>query len=234
MIVPDGQESGDYHIVATVGSSVSDDTALTVTGPPDPAGISPDKDSVDLGGDEFARTVTVGGFGFVPQTSGRVSILDGAPGSGGTELVGIDVTITDSGIFQGAALVVPQTATAGDYHIVAVIGDITVDENALTVTGSGQPAMDIPANLASGTATVDTIPVSWDAVATPVAAESYVVRWAPTGTETWTERDPVTTNSDTVDGLTADGSYDIAVKAQATGHTDSEWSPAITADTTAA
>jgi hypothetical protein len=230
LVVPAGQAAGEYHLVGTVGTAGSDNTTITVTVAATPA-IVADKTTVDSGGDEAERTVSVTGTGFTASATGTVAIHPGAPGSGGTAIVSQPVTTDAAGAFTATALIVPASQAAGDYHIVATVTVSSSDDTALAVTLAAQ--MDAPTNVAAGTVTTTTIPLTWDAVTTPVAAEGYIVRHAPTGTTTWTERPVVATAADTIDGLTANTGYDIQVKAQATDHTDSDWSVLITATTAA-
>lgn len=85
-----------------------------------------------------------------------------------------------------------------------------------------------PANLAAGTPTATTMPLSWDAA---VGADTYTVAWSPAGAGTWTEIPSIATTNTTVPALTAGTSYDFRVKTVANGMTDSAWSGTITAAT---
>ena len=150
VVIPEGTAAGAYHIVATVDVVTSDDTPLTITSGAGAPAIVADKDSVDGTGDETERTVTVAGSGFPANTAGTVSIMTGAPGSGGTTVgTPADVTTDATGAFLGAAVIVPEGTAAGDYHIVATVGDATSDDTALTVTGAEPVPTVIP-----GTTTV--------------------------------------------------------------------------------
>ena len=194
IVVPEGTAPGDYHIVATIDLAVSDDTALTVTGPaPDPV-LSPDKTTVDVTGDDIDRTITVAGGQFPADTAGTVTLMTGAPGSGGTA-VGepADVTTDSNGGFVGAAVVVPEGTEAGDYHIVGVFGDATSDNTAITVTGSDpgpdpEVSPDVTEVAAGGTITVT-------GSGFPADTAGYVGLYDTTGTEIGTGAE-VTTDSD--------------------------------------
>lgn len=87
-----------------------------------------------------------------------------------------------------------------------------------------------PTGVAIGTPTATALPVTW--TASP-GATGYVVRWAPEGTTTWTERPPVTALTDTITGLTASTAYDVQVRADGPDATESAWSTVVTGTTTA-
>lgn len=136
LVVPEGQAAGDYHILTSGAIGVSDNTALTVTATVTGT-LTLDKDTVDSAGDEAARTVSVTGASLPANEAGRVSIMTGAPGSGGTEVVGADVTADATGNLAATPLIVPAAQAAGDYHVMGVFSDVTIDDNALTVTSGG-------------------------------------------------------------------------------------------------
>jgi hypothetical protein len=100
-------------------------------------------------------------------------------------------------------------------------------------TESSLPELAVPANLATGTMTTTTAPLTWDAVADAV---SYHVQYKQTSAGTWTDfgTEPVTPST-TVTGLTASTSYDFRVRANADNveFSDSDFSAAVTASTTA-
>lgn len=85
-----------------------------------------------------------------------------------------------------------------------------------------------PANLAAGTSTTTTVPLSWDAA---VNADTYTVAWSPAGAGTWTEIPMIAGTSTTVTGLTVGTLYDFRIKSVATGFADSGWSATITDST---
>lgn len=233
LIVPLDQAEGDYHVLGVFDAVTVDENPLTITGGADEPVLTADKTTLDSTGDEVERTVAVSGENFEPSTAGTVSINEGAPESGGDLVVSEEVTTDADGAFEAVDLIVPPGQIAGDYHILGTVGETVSDDTALEITGGAGPVMDEPTNVAEGTVTDTTIPLTWDAVTTPVAAETYIVRYTLTGTEDWVERDPVATAEDTIDELTADTAYDIQVKAQAADHTDSAWSTVITATTAA-
>ena len=137
LTVPAETAAGDYLLRGTVGDVTSPDVTVTVTETPAPApalGVVPD--TVDSAGDEAARTVTVAGENFPAETAGRIGVHEGAPGSGGAEVVGADVTTDTAGAVEDTALIIPEAQAPGDYHVQGVFGDVTVDDVAFTVTGA--------------------------------------------------------------------------------------------------
>lgn len=143
LVVPAGTAPGDLALRATVGTSTSPDVTVTVTAAAEPV-ITADKDTVDSAGDEAARTVTVSGTGFPVDLAGRVSIMTGAPGSGGTEVVGADVTTDATGVLPSTPLVVPAGQAAGDYHVHAEYTGVVVDDVPLTVTAPAPTPTVVP------------------------------------------------------------------------------------------
>lgn len=158
LIVPENQAAGDYHIHAEYTGVTVDDIALTVTKTPVPE-LTADKTTVDSTGDETERTVTIDGTDLPATTAGRVSLLPGAPGSGGTEITGVDVTSDATGAFTGAVLVVPADQAAGDYHITGDFGAATIDDLALEITATPPPEPEVTPDAttieAGATLTVD-------------------------------------------------------------------------------
>jgi hypothetical protein len=100
-------------------------------------------------------------------------------------------------------------------------------------TESSLPELAVPANLATGTMTSTTAPLTWDAVANAV---DYHVQYKETSSGTWLDwaPDPAGTST-TVTGLTASTSYDFRVRANADdiSFSDSDYSAAVTDSTTA-
>lgn len=100
-------------------------------------------------------------------------------------------------------------------------------------TESSLPELAVPANLATGTMTTTTAPLTWDAVANAV---DYHVQYKATSSGTWLDwaPDPVGTST-TVTGLTASTSYDFQVKANGDNiaFSDSDYSATVTDSTTA-
>lgn len=173
------------------------------------------------------RTVTIAGEGFPASTSGTVAIATGVPGAYGTTVVVTAATTNASGIFTGVDLVVPLDTADGDYHIEAMFASIGDLAEALTIINN---PLAVPGSFASPSQTDTTVDLSWAAV---VNADTYVVRWAPTGTMTWTELAPVATLTDTVTGLSASTTYDFQVKAEGAGFSDSPWTATLTQATDA-
>lgn len=148
--VPAETEPGTYHLVlsgaptASGGRVVIDNTTITVGGTPTEPVIEADKTTVDASGDETERTVTVTGSGFPASTAGRVSINTGAPGTGGTEVVGADVTTGADGTIAATPLIVPVDQAEGDYHIHAEYTGAVTDDLPLTITaGPVGPTLEI-------------------------------------------------------------------------------------------
>lgn len=128
-------------------------------------------------------------------------------------------------------------STGYDVQVRAVGDGTTTGDSpwSSTVTGTTTAAptpLPVPAGLAVGTPTATTLPMSWTAA---VGATQYMLRWAPTGTTTWTERPAVSATNDTITGLTASTGYDVQVKSVGNGTTtaDSAWSSTVTGTTTA-
>lgn len=102
-----------------------------------------------------------------------------------------------------------------------------------STTDSALPPVATPTNLATGTATATTMPLSWDAV---TGATAYHVQYKATASGTWLDfaTEP-TSPSTTVTGLTASTSYDFRVLAEGNGTTtsDSDYTAPVTGSTTA-
>jgi hypothetical protein len=231
---PDAGSANKVYTVAGPGTVTITDEAiggesrtLNFTVPLDLTTVVPTPASVDSAGNLAARTISVAGEGFPPSTNGTVAIATGAPGAYGVTLVAVGATTNSAGIFTGVSVVVPVDADAGAYHLESTFGDIADLDAALTITNTGLAA---PTGLASPSQTATTVTLTWSAA---TDAEEYVVRWAPAGSGTWTERPAVAALTDTVTGLTASTSYDFQVKSQAEGMSDSPWSTTLTQATTA-
>ena len=96
------------------------------------------------------------------------------------------------------------------------------------------PAPPAPTNLAAGTATDSSVPLSWSAVAN---ATKYRVEYRASGTSGWTtDDDRLTVMSHTVDELICETAYEFGVSAFGDGTTHlAQWSaPATTSATTGA
>lgn len=219
--------TGPGTVTVTDESSGGAAVTLSYTVPLSATTVTAVPVEIDSAGDAAARTTTVSGQGFPASQQGTVAIATGAPGAYGTSVTIASATTNASGAFTGVALTVPVDLDAGDYHVEAVFGSVGDLATALTVVNTELVA---PTGLASPSQTAGAVDLSWDAVP---AAEAYVVRWSPAGTENWTELEPVTTLSATVAGLAAETAYDFQVKATAAGSTDSPWSDSLTQSTTA-
>lgn len=101
------------------------------------------------------------------------------------------------------------------------------------VTGTASQQLATPADLAAGTPTATTMPLTWTAVPN---ATAYHVQYKLTSAGTWTDFTPNPTAANaTVTGLTASTSYDFRVLAvgDGAGFTDSAYAAPVTESTTA-
>ena len=103
--------------------------------------------------------------------------------------------------------------------------EFTQNETATVISSYDQPA-----NLAKGTATTTTMPLTWTAV--PLA-DKYDVQYKTHVATTWTDFTPDPTSpAATVTGLTTGTSYDFRVRASNTaGTVTGPWSSILTAST---
>lgn len=224
-----------YTAGTTSGSVTVTDEAIggesitrTFTVPLQDTTVSATPSSIDSAEPVAAdRTVTVAGSGFPASTAGTVAIATGAAGAYGTTVVSTAAVTNASGIFTGIELIVPLDTADGSYHIEAMFASIGDLDEPLTIINN---PLDQPVNLASPAQTDTTVDLTWDAV---LNADQYVMRWALTGSETWTETAPVLTNAGTVTGLAPSTTYDFQVKAEAVGFSDSPWSATLTQATDA-
>lgn len=173
--VPADAPEGEYHLVLSGGAVMINSTGVTVGGvtPTEPA-IMASPTTIDSSGDEASRTVTVDGENFPASLAGRISIMTGAPGSGGTEVVGADVTTDATGVLPSTPLIVPAGQAAGDYHVHAEYAGVTVDDVALTVTTT--PV--VP----EITATPDTVDSAGDETARTITVDGVGFAAATAGT----------------------------------------------------
>lgn len=228
-----GSDSKVYTVAGAATVTITDEAiggdsiTLNFTVPLSLTNVESTPDTVDSSGDAASRTITIAGEGFPANTGGTVALATGAPGAYGTTVVSTGATTNAAGIFTGAVLVVPLDTDAGDYHLEVSFAAVADLQTAITITNAGLVA---PTGLASPSQTATAVNLTWNAVPD---AEEYVVRWAPTGTETWTEVAPVAVTNGSVTGLTASTTYDFQVKATAVGMTDSSWSTTLTQATTA-
>lgn len=219
--------AGPGTVTITDEAIGGDSVTLNYTVPLDQTTVVPTPNTADSAGTAAERTISVAGEGFPANMAGTVAIATGMPGGFGTTVVSTSATTNAAGIFTDVDVVVPSDTAAGDYHLEVRFDSIVDLSAAITLTNT---ELEAPTSLASPSQTSTTVTLTWDAV---TDAETYVVRSSPAGAETWTERAPVATLTDTVSGLTALTSYDFQVKAQAVGSTDSPWSTTLTQATTA-
>jgi len=118
-------------------------------------------------------------------------------------------------------------ATAYRFQVKAQAPGWADSDWSTILTQSTDAALTAPTGLASPSQTTTTIDVSWNAVP---QATGYTVEWSPAGAGTWTPETSATT-SYTITGLNADTSYDIRVKATASGLADSPYSTTLTEST---
>jgi Fibronectin type III domain len=118
---------------------------------------------------------------------------------------------------------------------------ITINETATPISGTALtiPALqNPPTNLAAGSPTSTTVPLTWTAATngTPAATDYKVQRrtaftdWADVADANLTSR---TTTGATVTGLTASTQYQFRVRAVTVTNGNSDWTAAVTATTTA-
>lgn len=100
--------------------------------------------------------------------------------------------------------------TPSGWVIVANLAD--ADVSGINPNGCAEVAA--PANLASGTETATTLPLTWDAV---TGATRYLVRWKTAAATTWNSV-WVTSPARTITGLTASTTYNITVQAEVGGY----------------
>ena len=118
--------------------------------------------------------------------------------------------------------------TSYKFRVLAHASGWTDSAWSADLTQSTAAALIAPANLAAGTPTTTTMPLTWDAA---VNADTYTVAWSPAGAGTWTEIPAIATTSTTVTGLTVGTNYDFRIKTVAAGFVDSGWSTTLTEST---
>jgi hypothetical protein len=166
----------------------------------------------------------------VPGASGYEVQVREATGDWGAATTVTDPTYALTGLTAGTAYQVRVRAIGEGGYVPSLYAVAAFSTTGDTPVPEPLPA---PTGLAAGTATATDIPLTWTAVA---GADGYVVRWAPTGTTTWTSLPVTAETSATITGLTASTGYDIQVQAQdSTGAAEpSPFSATVTATTAAA
>ena len=146
---------------------------------------------------------------------------------GGTDAVSFDLDTATGQLQTLAALDYEAKPT---YEVTIEVSDSNGGSASITVTISVGDLVDTPpapANLAAGTATATSVPLSWDAV---TGAAKYRVEYRATDTDTetvtWTTDDEtLTTTTHTVDELTCGAAYAFQVSTYGDGTTHvAEWS----------
>lgn len=79
------------------------------------------------------RTIKVTGAVFPAGETGTVSLMTGAPGSGGDVVTSSPATIDAEGSLPEVALIVPRAQERGDYHLVAAFGSETSDDTPIAI-----------------------------------------------------------------------------------------------------
>ena len=223
LVIPAGTAAGDYTVTITVELETGT-TPLTVTAPapplPTPTGLTAGAITDTSIAVSWAASAGADGYVVEYRASGAT------PWTARPLTAALTDTIT--GLTAGTEYEI--RVTAHDSTGAASPSAPSAAINA-TTTGGVLPPLTAPTGLAVGTPTDTTLPVTWEE---RLGAVGYVVRWAPTGTTTWTERTQVTALTDTITGLTAGQGYDIQVKAigDGTTNTDSPYSATVTGTTT--
>ena len=146
---------------------------------------------------------------------------------GGTDADDFDLVTTTGQLQTRAALDYEMEPT---YEVTITVSDDEDGSATITVTINVGDLVDTPpapANLAAGTATATSVPLSWDAV---TGAAKYRVEYRATDTDmetvTWTtDEDTLTTATHTVDELICGTAYAFQVSTYGDGTTHTaEWS----------
>lgn len=173
-------------------------------------------------------------------TPSTVDLSWSAPGSGGAvDSYTVQYRNTGGAGWNTAAAGVPGTSyqvtglsalTQYDFQVFAhnAAGDGPPSALANATTTIAVPGP--PTGLTAGTATASTIPLSWTAPVSGGAAASYLARWSPHSSNTWTQSSTISGTSFTVTGLTANTSYDFEVQAGNVAG-NSAWTAPVTAAT---
>src|SRR5690606_4327043 len=134
VIVPADRAAGDYHLLGGDGTLTADANAITVTGAAPEAAITTDKATISVAGDETARTFNPSGTGFPANATVTIGLYPGAPGSGGTMIIGEDQTADAQGAVAAFPMIVDAGQAPGDYHVMATAGEVVVDNTPMTIT----------------------------------------------------------------------------------------------------
>ncbi|MCY3913922.1 MAG: cadherin domain-containing protein [Chloroflexi bacterium] len=142
---------------------------------------------------------------------------------GGTDAASFDLDTATGQLQTSAAL---DYEAQAEYEVIITASDNHGDSSSITVTITVGDLVDsppAPANLAPGTVTASTVPLSWDAV---TGAAKYRVEYRVTDAETWTTDDEtLTTATHTVDELYCGTAYEFQVSTYGDGTTHTaEWS----------
>lgn len=215
VIVPSDTAEGDYHFEVSFGAIVDLAAAMTITNTEliAPTGLASPS--------QTATTVTLT-WTAVPEA--ETYAVRSSPAGAGTWSERPPVAaLTDT--------VVGLTAsTSYDFQVKAEAVGSTDSPWSTTFTQSttAQPVLAAPANPATGTPTTTEIPFSWDAVTN---AETYTVEYRISPAGAWTSIAGIATTNTTVTGLDPNTTYDLHVKAVASGFTDSPFSATVTEST---
>lgn len=215
VVVPADTDAGDHHLEVTFGDIGDLDAALTITntGLEAPAGLaSPSQTATTV---ELTWSASVGAEEYVVRWS---------PAGAGTWTERPPVAVLTDTVTGLTAL------TSYDFQVKATAMGMTDSAWSTTLTQSttAQPVLATPTNPAAGTPTTTTIPFSWDAV---TDAETYTVDWRINPAGAWTSIAGIATTNTTVTGLDPNVTYDLRVKAVASGFTDSAYTTPVTATT---
>jgi hypothetical protein len=215
LVVPFDTDAGAYHLEVTFGdiADLSAAVTMTNTGLVAPAGLaSPSQTATSVtltwsaaaGAEEYAVRWSPAGMGTWTERTPVAALTD-----------------TVTGL---------TASTSYDFAVKSMADGMTDSAWSATFTQAttAQPTLDAPANPAAGTPTTTEIPFSWDAV---TDAETYTVEWRVNPAGPWTPITGIATTNTTVTGLDPNTTYDLRVKAVASGFTDSAYSTVVTEST---
>jgi hypothetical protein len=217
VVVPSDSAAGDYHLEVSFGAIVDLSEAITLTNTEltAPTGLASPS--------QTPTTVTLT-WTAVPEA--ETYVVRRSPAGVGTWTERPPVAaLTDT--------VTGLTASTNyDFQVKAQAVGSTDSPWSTTFTQAtpAQPVLDAPLNPATGTPTTTEIPFSWDAV---TDAETYTVEYRISPAGAWTSISGIATTSTTVTGLDPNTTYDLHVKAVASGFTDSPFSATVTESTDA-
>lgn len=215
IVVPFDTDAGAYHLEVTFGDIANLEAGLTITntGLLPPAGLaSPSQTATSVtltwsaatGADEYAVRWSPAGEGTWTERTPVAALTD-----------------TVTGLVA---------STSYDFQVKSMADGMTDSDWSTTLTQAttAQPTLATPANPAAGTPTTTSIPFSWDAVTN---AETYTVEWRINPAGAWTAITGIATTNTDVTGLDPNTTYDLRVKAVASGFTDSAYSAVVTEST---